>query len=363
LLATRAVAVTAIVFIVLISIEARFALWTTDILSESLGITLGLVAITAWWRASAEPTERRLTWAWVWTIAFVLERDSHTIPVLVVVVPAAAAVALLAKRISPEIRRRLLVGAVAAVLACGYVYVAQKVSGRDRYAVENNFGVRVLPDPALRAWFVKGGMPLDAALLGRTGKNAFDDNRQFDTDPALARFRNWADGPGSRRFLESLVFRSSDWYRMLDMQWNTILSDNYGAYDGYGVSHRLPQRYPAQLGGPQTKSGLAVWLVVAAGALVAAVVVSGWSGSILFAGAGLVAVLLELYTSFAGDALEVDRHVAGALNRLDVIVVLAVAISADALWRHRRSGRAKEATSPEQVEDSPQLTLDMTPGG
>jgi hypothetical protein len=359
LLTTRLVAVIAIVFIVLISIEARFALWTTQILSESLGITLGLLAITAWWRASAEPTERRLTWAWVWTIAFVLERDSHVLPVVLVVVPLAAALGLWGRRISEEVRRHLVAGALIAGVACGYVYVAQSHSGRNRYSVEDNIGMRVLPNPALRRWFVQGGMPVNSALEGRTGKSAFDDNRLFETDPNLARFRSWMNGPGSRRMLESFVVRAPDYYRLLDKQWNSILSDNDVAYDGYGVGHRLPQRYPPQLGGPETSNGLKVWLLLAVGTLAVAATVARRRGPVIFAAGGLLAVLVDLYFTFAGDSLEVSRHLVGPLNRLSVMLIVAVAIGADLLWQARPRG---DDEPPEQ-DSAEQLTLGIIDGG
>ena len=331
----RVIASLAIAGIVLIAIESRFALWTTQILSESLGISLGLLAIAAWWRASAEPTKRRVTWAWVWTIAWLLERDSHTLPVLVVVVPIAAGIGLWAHHLTRQVRRQLIAGAIVAVVACGYVYVAQSSSGRDRYSVEDNIGTRVLPDPSLRRWFVQGGMPVNSALDGRKGKSAFDDDRAFDTDPDLARFHKWVEGPGSRLMLESFVLRAPDYYHLLAKQWTTILSDNNDAYDGYSVRHRLPQRYPLQLGGPDTSNGLKGWLLVAVGTLAVAGAVSKRKGPLLFAAGGLLTVLVDLYLTFAGDSLEVGRHLVGPLDRLSVMLVISIAIGADAIWRMR----------------------------
>ncbi|HWW52230.1 MAG TPA: hypothetical protein VNY84_00565 [Acidimicrobiales bacterium] len=334
---TRAVAVAAIVLLVLIAIETRFALWTTQVLSESLGISLGLVAIAAWWRVCAEPTPRRVTWAWVWTIAWLLERDAHTLPVAVVVVPVAVATAVLVRGMAPELRRRLLAGALIALVGCGYVYVAQKVSGRNRYPLENNIGIRVLPDPSLRAWFAAGGMPLDSALANEQGKSAFDDNRYFDTSPTLARFRSWAEGPGSRRFLESMVVRAPDWYRMLDKQWPALLAANYPEYDGYGVHNRLPERPPLQLGGPSTPGGLRAWVLVSVGVLALALGFGPRPRIVVFAAGGLLVVAVDLYGSFVGDALEAGRHIVGPLDRLAVMFVVAVAIGVDGLWQAWRT--------------------------
>jgi len=360
LLRTRLIAGLAVAGIVLTAIEVRFALWTTQILSESVGISLGLLAIAAWWRVSAEPTKRRVTWAWVWTIVWLLERDSHTLPVLLVVVPLAGALGLWSRRSSEEVRRQLIAGALIAVVACGYVYVAQSHSGRNRYPIEDNIGLRVLPNPSLRQWFVAGGMPVNSALEGRTGKSAFDDDRLFETDPDLARFRTWMHGPGSRRLLESFVIRAPDWYHMLAKQWRPLLSDNQAAYDGYGVVHRLPKRYPLEIGGPDTPNGLLGWLLVAAGTLAAAAALSRRRGPVIFAAGGLLAVLVDVYFSFVGDALEVSRHVVGPLDRLNVMLIIAVAIGADLLWQARRSNPDDEhaADATEQ-----QLSLRIADGG
>lgn len=360
LLHHRVIAVVAVVGIVLTAVEARFAFWTTQVLSESLGISLGLLAIAAWWRASAEPTKRRVTWAWVWTIVWLLERDAHTLPVAVVIVPVAVVVGLLARHLTMDVRRQLVTGALVALVACGYVYAAQRVSHRNRYSIEDTIGVRVLPDPSLRRWFVQGGMPLNPALQARSGKSAFDDNRRFETDPDLAGFRRWADGAGGRRMLESFVVRAPDWYRMLGQQWNKILSDNDSAYDGYTVRDRLPARYPAQVGGPDTAAGLAVWLVLAVGALAGAALVSRRRGPLVFAAGGLVAVLVELYCTFAGDALEVSRHLVGPLNRLNVMLIVCIAVGADLLWQSRRTPAPEPSGSG---EDSEQGTSGQLPLG
>jgi len=352
-LQTRVVAVLAIVSLVLIAVEARFALWATQILSESLGISLAIFAIAAWWLFAAEPTPRRAVWPWVWTIAWLLERDAHTIPVAVVIVPIALAVLFLARKLDEEVKRRLLAGALIALVACAYVYVAQKSSGRNRYSFQNTVGFRVLPDPALRQWFVDGGMPVNEALLSRQGKTAFDDNRQFDTDPRLAKFRKWADGPGSRRMLESLVLRAPDWYRMLDRVAPAIFADDHAEYDNYGVLNRLPRRPPIHIAGPDSRKAAIVWIGLAVVALGGAWLLARERGPVIFAGGGLAVALVDIYSSFAGDPVEIGRHLVGPLNRLSVMLVIAVAIAADVLWQQWRS-----PASPEQGEAQLALALD-----
>jgi hypothetical protein len=341
LIRTRLIANVAVVLLALIAIQARFALWNTQILSESLGISLGIMAIAMWGRVALGPTARRVTWAWGWTIVWLLERDAHTVPIAAVVVPASVVLALTVRSLAPDARRRLLMGSVIALVACGYVYRAQQVTKRNQYPFDNNVGLRILPSPSLRAWFVAGGMPLDASLAERRGHSAFDDDRRFVNDPSLARYRRWAEGPGSRRLALSLVVRARDWDHLLGKELRNILADDYQAYDGYGVNHRLPGRLPWQLGGPGTPMGLMTWLLLATIILAAAAIFSSRLHPIVFAFGGLLVVLVDIYCSYVGDALEVNRHLAGPLSRLSVMLVIAIAVGYDALVQARLAHRSE----------------------
>ena len=49
----------------------------------------------------------------------------------------------------------------------------------------------------------------------------------------------------------------------------------------------------------------------------------------LFAGFLLIPAWIDLYLSYAGDAVEVNRHLVGALSRLSVAMVVVVAIGVD----------------------------------
>jgi hypothetical protein len=234
----------------------------------------------------------------------------------------------------------LISGALIALLVTGYIYVAQDASNRNRYPLYNNVGQRILPDPELRAWFERGGMPVDAALLGRQGKTSFDDNRFFVDDPSLARFRDWADGRGERRMTLSVVLRARDWYDLLSKQWKSLLAYDYDAYDGYDVLQRLPTRMPFQLGGPGTPRALFLWLLAAAALSWLAAGRSPPARPVKLAVLGVVLVLLELYMSFVADSLEVERHLVGPLSRLGPMLVVCIAIGLDTLWQTRRAALA-----------------------
>jgi hypothetical protein len=135
----------------------------------------------------------------------------------------------------------------------------------------------------------------------------------------------------------SVVLRARDWYDLLSRQWKHLLAYDFDAYDGYDVLQRLPTRMPFQLGGPGTPRALFLWLLAAAAVSWLAVGRAARPAPVKFAVVGVGLVLLELYTSFVADSLEVERHLVGPLSRLGPMLVVCIAIGLDTLWRERRA--------------------------
>ena len=75
---------------------------------------------------------------------------------------------------------------------------------------------------------------------------------------------------------------------------------------------------------------LVIWggLVVA---LTIAVAARGGRRQVYFVGVLAMPVLADLYLSYAGDAIEVGRHLQGPMLRFGVVVVVAAAVLADTL--------------------------------
>ena len=72
---------------------------------------------------------------------------------------------------------------------CVGVALTQSANGRNRYATMNNVGTRVLLDKDITNWFEDQGMPVDDALLKRTGNNSLDNSWDMLTSPDLQEFR------------------------------------------------------------------------------------------------------------------------------------------------------------------------------
>ena len=134
-----------------IAIQPRFGIWNLEVLSESLGISLSIIALTCWLRAAQVFTAVRIWTATLATVAWMLVRDSHGIPALVLVL----ALAIFAWRASDQALRRTLVKCVGVLLlAFSYISVAQAVSNRNQYPLMNNIGLRILPDQVMTNHFV-----------------------------------------------------------------------------------------------------------------------------------------------------------------------------------------------------------------
>ena len=326
IVANRVIAWFAVVVITIVASQPRFALWSLEVLSESLGLTLSLLALAGWLSYAHSPDRRRLVLAFVITAAWLLVRDAHAVTVGVV-----AAAALFASRSMGDIaqRRLLRIGAAVLVLGVAYVAIAQNVSERNRYPLINNVGLRVLGDDDLTNDWVARGMPMSDALLERTGSDSWSDGDAFLRDPRLAEFREWVDGEGQRDQVMSLVLDAPHWLGEFRRDLPGLLSYRFDDYDRYAVDERLPDG-SSWFDVPRTSTELVLWLAIGALATIAVARKRRALGVVL--GVALTATIVEAYTSYVLDAVEVQRHMVGVLLRIGVIVVVAIALALGEAW-------------------------------
>ena len=357
---SKTVAVVAVVFLAALAIEPRNSLWNTVILSESFSTSLALFATAAWWRAAARPSKRSITWAWIATGAWILVRDTNVLPTVLVILPAVVLLLWRGPVRDKVLRKRLMTGSVAILVVCGYVYVSQAASHRTQYSVHNFIGMRVLPDKELTDWFVARGMPMSPALQARTGHNAWDDNEAFLTSPDLAKYREWARGPGARWQLISMGVLAPAWWTRLHRELPNILRSNDLEYDTYHVGDRLPKHFPGPLGTPRGPGVLWAYLLLTIAGLAMA-----WSDRrrrllAYMVTIALLSAMVDIWTSYIGDPMEVNRHMVGPLARLCVAMILAIALGTDALIERIKERRAASPapTAAEPPDGAPSETLE-----
>jgi len=356
-LRSRVVGIVTTLLIVGIAVQAKYALWNTQILSESLAISLGFISLTAWWRFAVAPTRKRAAFGWAFLVAFLVVRDAHVLPVTIVIVPVALIVSRWGTSLGSDVRRTLTAGAMVVIVVAGYSYLSTSASHRAVLSFHNAIGVRILPDAQLSKWFVDHGMPLDDALRTRTGKSGLEDNFYASQDPKFATYRHWARGAGPRELVLSLVVLAPHYSHLMYDDLPALLAGDVRFYDTQSVYQRLPNRIPMQLGGPTTRKGLTVWLTLGGAALVVSLALAlrrrRGLGVVVFGATALVLTIVEFYLTWGGDPIETERHVIGALSRLSVILVIVIASAIDAAITARRS-----PSPPTAAEVAPEVAAD-----
>ena len=326
----------AVACLLAIAVQSRFAFWNTELLSESLSFTLSILVLALWWRAVANRLVSGVWPAAAATCCWVAIRDTNAINALAAAALGAALLFVCRWKLDAGHRKRF----VGALLVCATVSLAGVVSSsvghRARYGFYDVVGMRVLPDPALTRWFSEAGMPVNDTLRGRSGKDSWADGEVFLRSPELEAFRNWAAGPGQRRFISSLVLRAPDWLHLFGNAMPSMIGGGVDAYDNHAVRTRLPSGGIVRLVSPRSATVFIYLLWAAAAALVAALILTRRSRSALtFLAMMLAASLGDWYLSYVGDAVEYQRHTIGAVLRVNVVVVLAIALAVDQIRRHR----------------------------
>lgn len=343
---SRVIAWATVAAVSAVAVQPRFGLWHVEVLSESLGLSLGILVIASWLRVALGPTRRSIvlaTWA---TIAWVLTRDVHAllaIPVIVALVVMARA-----RKADPRQRRTLIRAAIGLAVAVLYVVSAQSVSERNQYPLMNNIGLRVLPDETMTESFTDRGMPLSDALAARSGRNTWDDQGAFLNAADLETFRDWVRGSGQITQMTSLVVDADFWWNVTSEAVPSALSYDFVDYDRFGTSDRLPERL-FWFDGVRTGTAALILSLLVGAALIAAFSISKRRGTALVLAAASALCVVDMYVSASSDAVEVLRHLVGPVLRSQVVGFIAIGIGLDALvhrYSSYRDGRADVIRRP-----------------
>ena len=334
LLSSQVARLVAIIGFTAIAIQPRFALWNSLVLSESLSRSRAVISLARWWRAAAAPTRRAVRWAVVWSLAWTLVRDANLAPVALVAGPVLVVLAF-SRRVGRDMNQTMIRSVAALILVGAFVLSGDAVSHRNQYPMNNDVGMRFLPDPGMTRFFADHGMPLDAVLRTRTGHNSWDDGEMFLRDPRLENYREWARQKGRTWLAMSMVFKASWWSDRFDRELpNIVRNDALRDYDTFRVGDRLPSKIPFGLGAATSRGRFYGYTAVA---FVAVAVAASRRRRLMaaFAFFGLLSALVDVYFSYVGDAMEVNRHLAGPMARLAIMSVIAVALAVDGVVEGR----------------------------
>jgi hypothetical protein len=327
-----------------VSLSERIQVWNDLAGSESLSISLLVLAIAAGLVLVAPPlpsprAQRRLrVVAWVVLtsslVAWAFTRDSNLYELLLAAVAAACVAAW---------RRSGALAVVCgiALVVCGVGLVASDAGDRWVVPYDNIVFNRVLTDPDLAAAWRDAGMPDTPALRANIGEIAYHGDPALFSDARLAAFRRWVDDHGRTTYIEQLITRPSlgvggpvgDLDAMLTSPvevWGRIGGASYegSPVDPVVDSLFVPDSVP-----------LVIWSVVVFGAslfLVVGARRSSARGASWFVVAVLALVVPHLWLVWVGDAHNVARHAVTASVQLRVAGWLALLLALDELLERRR---------------------------
>lgn len=172
--------------------------WNAAILTESLSLSVSVLALAALLLLLRRPTWLNTALALAGVMLSCATRVTNVFWLGVVTLAVAALV----------LRRRRW---IAAVLAAGVVLVfanAALIGNRPDGSVAMNLAVNILPDPAARAYFEQRGLPYTPTLA----KTIIDSRYPLGTtasDPRLAPFTAWLDSRGRAAYSMYVVTHPS----------------------------------------------------------------------------------------------------------------------------------------------------------
>ena len=333
----------AFVCIISIAIQSRYSLWNLLLLSESLGMSTALISIAAWLWYSHVQTKTSMALAWAATATWMLARDSNTAVTIFLVLSGLLALVCLKGRDSKNVISKYRIGLAAVLIVGCFAYLGQNISGRNDNPVMNNIGQRVLTNPQMLDWYESHGMPVNEALLERTGKSAFDDQWKMLVEPELEEFRSWSRESGQFRQLISFIRFAPHWIQESFQDLEGKLGYDYHDYDQFKVADKLPDGSWNGLGGPQSQFAALIWLILAMGSIsliwrdknrIRAIVLS-----VL-----LLSCSIDYIVSWVGDSVEVNRHLVGCFFRTSIILAVVVACGANTKLSKSRTRTGRYAT-------------------
>ncbi len=369
LLQTTVARYAAFISILLLSLTTQVITWDVAILSESLAISIGVLAVAAWLRLASRPTVIVAVAVVASTGAWVLMRPyQYALPVALAVVCG-----LWAWRRPAD--RKLTLGVAGGLLLIALVslVISPRINEgyrqRDGYGVTyfteafgQNFFKRYLADPETAAWFRERGMP-DPSGLGppsTTPNQAVDDYQ--DWHPFFAQLRQrpdwqqWLDEEAQGAIIEySLAHRGEVIGQFVD-QLPRMVRSPWTAEYGPPVDVLPPPLDWLFFAGSATSlwwGDFVLWLAVVGG--LGALVVARRarpSPPLLWVGGLLIGVAAALaFQVWIGSAYEFVRHAVPSTHLARVGLIILAAGLLDALL---------VATLPQERSDTP-LASDAEP--
>jgi hypothetical protein len=200
--AARSSLVKALAFLVVLgfSLDQHIIMWDPIILSDSLALSLlALFLASCIWLLAEWKWYKVLLLAFV-SILLAFVRDTYAYWLLLIGITL-----LVLLFFTPQRQRVLLISGIFITL-----FLASNALASAGYHWYSAFlmtvGLRILPDPEYVTYFEKRGMPVNEALMERSGKSMQSDDAAMLFDTRLDEFRRWTKAHGRREYIRFLWF-------------------------------------------------------------------------------------------------------------------------------------------------------------
>lgn len=325
-----------------LAVSAPFLQWTAAVLTESLSLTVGAVALGAALRWTARPDPLRTAIFATSVAVAALTRDTNA---LVAIVAAGIVLPLTAVRRVPW--RVGVAFTIVAVLGAGVALALSARARRWYYPLEETTTLRLQHDATAGPYLRANGFPTSPDVTQLTTSYALAaNNDDLDFAPRYAPLRRWLDDRGQRVYTRFLATHPR-W--VLATAWRDrqdVVMPDVGGYAGdERVDRPRITHWVAAVAFP--RSWWWFWLrlaiAVAIGVVVTVLawrrretdVARAWWRWAAFLAALTLVWFVHALAAYHGDSEEVARHEITAAFQLQVVVWLVIAAGIDALgaWR------------------------------
>lgn len=283
-------------------------MWDGVLLAESLANSLMILCVAAWFWLVSKWCWPRVALVLAPTFLWIFCRDAHAS----VGIAIAAFLFCLVARKPRDLHYWVL--ALSYALFSSLSLSASNRAERWIFPFHNILGKRILPYWVNRSIFLENGMPLNGALMERSGTWAGGDGRAFDFHPKLVHFREWRDSDGRKTYLKFLFLRFGWALQEPIRHGETMLDPSVWTYAPAG----FPMRATPFARFLYFKGLVWVLVILAAVMLGSAIVLArvpakpGWWVAILL----IVSAYGHALAVYHGDAMELARHSVGVALQL-----------------------------------------------
>lgn len=304
------------------SLTGSILLWQNVLLSESIGVATLLFLISSWIMMFYMPNRLYLVLTVISATAFAFTRDSNAF--MIILVACLIILVQLGRRVISHARfngRYCTIALLYLVIAASAVISANS-GKRWLFSYYNVVTQRILTNPERLAFFKASGMPLNDALLARSGKWASSDDSLLYCSQELKTFREWSDTKGKSTYLSFLLHNPA--YALLApfRDFRRLITAKYVGYLDF-VSSPILLRKLCLLFSPS----LLFYLLLFNSTLVFGIGIG--IQRVRYCRIFIIAIVLgvlglvHLIIAWHGDAMEVVRHCFIAVMQLKLALLLA----------------------------------------